>query len=61
MAYGLLNIAALQAILLALENQQLRSRRPKRLMLAFPPLQAMETLLFQMIGPPGLFFLTGAR
>lgn len=56
-AFSLLNIAALQAVLLAIQDQQLRSHHPKRLMLALPPLQAMETLLFQMIGA-GLFFLT---
>lgn len=57
LAFSLLNIAALQALLLALQDQQLRSHHPKRLILALPPLQAMETLLFQMIGT-GLFFLT---
>lgn len=56
-AFSLLNIAALQALLLAIQDQQLRSHHPKRLILALPPLQAMETLLFQMIGT-GLFFLT---
>jgi ABC-type uncharacterized transport system permease subunit len=56
-AFGLLNIAALQAILLAVQEQQLRSHHPKKLMLALPPLQAMETLLFQMIAT-GVFFLT---
>ena len=56
-AFSLLNIAALQAIMLAVQDQQLRSHQPKRLILALPPLQAMETLLFQMIGS-GLFFLT---
>ena len=58
-AFSLLNIAALQAILLAIQDQQLRSHHPKRLILALPPLQAMETLLFQMIGA-GLVFLTVA-
>jgi ABC-type uncharacterized transport system permease subunit len=56
-AFSLLNIAALQAILLAVQEQQLRRHKPKQLMLALPPLQAMETLLFQMIAA-GLFFLT---
>lgn len=56
-AFSLLNIAALQAVLLAIQDQQLRSHNPKRLITALPPLQAMETLLFQMIGT-GLFFLT---
>jgi ABC-type uncharacterized transport system permease subunit len=59
LAFSLLNIAALQAILLAIQDQQLRSHHPKRLILALPPLQAMETLLFQMIGV-GLFFLTAS-
>ena len=56
-AFSLLNIAAIQAILLAIQDQQLRSHHPKRLILALPPLQAMETLLFHMIGT-GLLFLT---
>lgn len=58
-AFSLLNIAAIQAILLAIQDQQLRSHHPKRLILALPPLQAMETLLFQMIGA-GLFFLSAS-
>ena len=56
-AFSLLNIAALQAILLSIQDQQLRSHSPRRIILAFPPLQAMETLLFQMIAT-GLGFLT---
>lgn len=58
-AFSLLNIAAVQAILLAIQDQQLRGHNPKRMMLALPPMQAMETLLFQMI-TAGLFFLTVA-
>ena len=58
-AFSLLNIAALQAILLAIQDQQLRNHSPQRLILALPPLQAMETLLFQMIAT-GLAFLTVA-
>ncbi|MGR9046464.1 MAG: cytochrome C assembly family protein, partial [Gammaproteobacteria bacterium] len=56
-AFSLLNIAALQAILLAIQDQQLRSHHPKRLIRSLPPLQAMEALLFQMIAS-GLFFLS---
>lgn len=56
-AFSLLNIAALQAILLAIQDQQLKSHPPKRFIQSLPPLQTMETLLFQMIGA-GLFFLT---
>ncbi|WP_445366937.1 cytochrome C assembly family protein [Methylomonas sp. BW4-1] len=59
LAFSLLNIAALQAILLAVQDQQLRHRHPKRFMLALPPLQAMESLLFQMIAT-GLLFLTAS-
>lgn len=56
-AYSLLNIAALQAILLVIQNQQLKSHPPKRHIQSMPPLQSMESLLFQMIGA-GLFFLS---
>ncbi len=56
-AFSLLNIAALQAILLAIQDQQLKSHPPKRFIQSLPPLQTMEALLFQMIGA-GLFFLS---
>jgi len=56
-AFSLLTIAAFQALLLAIQNSQLKSHNPGRLMLAFPPLQAMESLLFQMISA-GVLFLS---
>lgn len=56
-AFSLLNIAALQAILLAIQDQQLKSHPPKRLVRSLPSLQAMESLLFQMIAA-GVIFLT---
>lgn len=56
-AFSLLNIAALQAIFLALQEQQLRKHPPSRIILTLPPLQTMEAFLFQMIGA-GIFFLT---
>ncbi len=56
-AFSLLNIAAIQAILLAIQNQQLKSHPPKRYIQSMPPLQSMEALLFQMIGA-GVLFLT---
>ena len=56
-AFSLLTIAAFQALLLAIQNNQLKSHKPGRLMLALPPLQAMECLLFQMIST-GLLFLS---
>ncbi len=56
-AFSLLNIAALQAILLALQDRQLRNHQPLRLIRSLPPLQTMESLLFQMI-TTGLIFLS---
>lgn len=56
LAYSLLNIAAIQALVLAVQERQLR-RQPNRLIRALPPLQTMESLLFQMIGI-GFFLLT---
>lgn len=58
-AFSLLNIAALQAVLLAIQERQLRRHQPRRLILALPPLQAMESLLFQML-TVGLLFLTAS-
>lgn len=57
LAFGLLNIAALQAILLYIQNQQLKSHPPKRFIQKLPSLQTMEILLFQMLAT-GLGFLT---
>jgi ABC-type uncharacterized transport system permease subunit len=48
-AYSLLSISALQALFLALQDYQLHHKRPGWVMQKLPPLQAMETLLFQMI------------
>ncbi len=50
LAYSVLGLAALQALLLALQNRQLHNRRPGGFVRALPPLQTMEQLLFQMIG-----------
>ncbi|MCI0400422.1 MAG: cytochrome c biogenesis protein CcsA [Gammaproteobacteria bacterium] len=56
-AYSLLTIAAFQALLLAIQDRQLRNKRPVRIIHALPPLQTMETLLFQIIGI-GFFLLS---
>ena len=56
-AFSLLTIAAVQALLLTLQNNQLKNHNPGRTMLSLPPLQAMEALLFQII-KTGLFFLS---
>lgn len=58
-AFSLFNIAAFQAVLLAIQDQQLHGHRPHKLALSLPPLQTMELLLFQMIGA-GMFFLSGS-
>ena len=50
LAYSLLNIAALQAILLAFQDWHLRTHHASALVRSLPPLQTMETLLFQLIG-----------
>lgn len=48
-AYSLLSIAAVQALLLAMQENALRKRRPGGLLGAMPPLQIMESFMFQMI------------
>lgn len=63
-SYSLLAIAAMQAGLLAVQNQQLRNRHPGGFVRALPPLETMEQLLFQMIALGyillSLSLLTGA-
>lgn len=49
-SYSLLALAALQSILLAIQNKQLRNRHPGGFVRALPPLETMEALLFQLIG-----------
>jgi len=49
-AYGLLALAATQALLLALQNARLHAHHPGGFLRALPPLALMETLLFRMIG-----------
>lgn len=50
LAYSFLNMAALQAVLLALQDWHLRSHHAKGVIRSLPPLQTMEKLLFQLIG-----------
>lgn len=49
-AYSLLALAAVQAILLAVQDRHLRNRQPGGYIRGIPPLTTMEALLFQMIG-----------
>ena len=50
LGYSLLSIAALVAVLLAVQERALRAHRPARVMLALPPLVQTESLLFRQIG-----------
>lgn len=49
LAYSVLTIAAAQAVLVAVQDKQLRTHK-RGLMHALPPLQTMESLLFSLIG-----------
>ncbi|MEZ5590788.1 MAG: cytochrome c biogenesis protein CcsA [Gammaproteobacteria bacterium] len=49
LAYSLLALATLQALLLALQNRRLRQRNPGGFVRSLPPLSTMESLLFQLI------------
>lgn len=48
-AYAFLTMAAVQSLLLALQDNRLRHHHPGGFLRGLPPLTAMETLLFQMI------------
>lgn len=57
LAYSLFSISALQALFLAFQEYKLHHQRPGWLIYRLPPLQVMETLLFQIIYF-GFFVLT---
>ncbi|HTT08198.1 MAG TPA: cytochrome c biogenesis protein CcsA [Gammaproteobacteria bacterium] len=57
LAYSVLAIAALEAVLLAVADHLLRQHRPHQVLLALPPLATMESLLFQLLAG-GLFLLS---
>lgn len=59
LAYSLFALAAVQAVLLAIQEKHLRNRHPGGYIRALPPLQIMENLLFQMIGT-GFVLLSAA-
>jgi len=50
LAYATLNVAALVAIVLFVQERALRARRLGDWMLSFPPLVLVERVLFQLIG-----------
>jgi ABC-type uncharacterized transport system permease subunit len=49
LAYSMLALATLQALLLATQNHFLHNHKPNGLIRTLPPLQDMESLLFQLI------------
>lgn len=49
-AYSVLGLATAQAILLAVQERQLRTRQPGGFIRMLPALQSMESLLFQLVG-----------
>jgi ABC-type uncharacterized transport system permease subunit len=57
LAYSLLTLASVQAILLAIQDHHLHNRHPGGFVRALPPLQTMEALLFELIGI-GFFLLS---
>lgn len=59
LAYSILMIAAIQSILLYVQNKQLKSHKTSGLIKALPPLQTMDALLFEMIWI-GMVLLTAA-
>ena len=50
LAYSILGLAVLQALLLAVQERHLHNRQPGGFIRSLPPLQTMEVLMFQMIG-----------
>ncbi|OEY66884.1 cytochrome C assembly family protein [Marinobacter sp. X15-166B] len=58
-AYSLLSLAAAQALLLHIQNNQLKSNYNSALIRNLPPLQTMESLLFEMVWA-GVVMLTFA-
>ncbi len=57
LAYSLLALASVQAVMLAIQDHHLHNRQPGGFVRALPPLQTMESLLFEMIGA-GFVLLT---
>lgn len=58
-AYTILALAACQAVLVMIQHQQLKGGHIRGLMRHFPPIQSMETVLFELLGA-GVVLLTVA-
>ncbi len=50
LAYSLLCLAAVQSLMLLMQERRLRGRHPGGFIRALPPVQTMESVMFQMIG-----------
>lgn len=49
LAYAIFTIASFHALLLAYQNHKLKNKHPRGVMGLLPPLQTMETLLFELV------------
>lgn len=58
-AYSLIMLSAVQAVLLAYQDRAIRSHQPGGFIRYIPPIHDMETLLFQFLGF-GFAFLSGS-
>jgi ABC-type uncharacterized transport system permease subunit len=58
LATSVITISAVQALFLAFENRQIKERHSLRFLNHLPPLQTMETLMFEIVWV-GLILLTG--
>lgn len=50
LAYSLLAIASIQALLYIYQERQIKNRTKPAMLMALPPLQTMEQLLFRLVG-----------
>lgn len=50
LAYSLMCLAAAQSLMLLMQERHLRSKHPGGFIRALPPMQTMESVMFQMIG-----------
>jgi|SRR5690606_2382315 len=49
LAYSVLSLSALQAVMLAVQERELKHRRTSGILNALPPLQTMEQILFELL------------
>ena len=49
-AYSLLCLAAVQSVMLLVQDRKLKQKHPGGFLRALPPMQTMESIMFQMIG-----------